>query len=248
MCVLIVSSSSCNISPRDWQSMVNTAGETAGVAWQEKNRVRFYRGLTPKQAYTLHCALADERRLHLVHLRLTTSGASGAPMSQPFPLSGETLFAPKGYASTVLAHNGTVRKAFDWLPDDVQLQAELEEWSDTAALAWLLRNKKTPLNIDCTTGYGNRFVFLKPKKASLVGNWFDYQTRARTEMTIVTKKEPACLISNLDWDWSSMKQWRLPKCLESTPRSKSNQKSTSSRPSLQSVPKPAGESVVNTLT
>jgi Glutamine amidotransferase domain len=139
-----------------------------GVAWREKNRVRFEKGI---DADAIHKIVLRERGPFLIHFRIATVGSKSPELCHPFPVSGNPSTALSGKASAVIAHNGTW---YNWKETVTRaarhMSAKLPdgEMSDSRAMAWLVAQVGERAFNNVT---GRFAYFTAAKGIKLFGNW-----------------------------------------------------------------------------
>lgn len=152
-----------------------------GVAWIEKNRVRFEKGLNAEQ---IHAIIQRENGPFLIHFRIATVGNVKPELCHPFPVGGKASIALSGTAGAVLAHNGTW---YNWKTVITRaaraMSAKLPEGplSDSRAMAWLVAQ----VGERAFNNVAGRFAYFTSKNGiKLFGDW---------------KKLSGFYASNLNW-------------------------------------------------
>lgn len=123
-------------------SMQANNPDGAGVAWVVDGKLRFKRGLTAEQIFSMQ--EGGELTLpYLLHFRWATHGTKIPQLTHPFPIGARAFHGElEGEAESVLIHNGTWPDYKEWL--DVAAKADpeilIDSVSDTCIAAFLMQD------------------------------------------------------------------------------------------------------------
>lgn len=130
-----------------------------GMAWIEKGKVRWQKGLDTITAklFARHLPLP-----YVAHARLATVGSEKFALAHPFPIERGSSTKLKGSARRVLFHNGHVSnwRALVRASDGKQTTSMGDKWSDSRAIAHVIATRGLKILDDL---HGNRFAVLSPK-------------------------------------------------------------------------------------
>ncbi len=135
----------------------------AGVAWREKDGVRWMKGLGLDEVESLVPDLPGEI---VVHFRIASVGEVVPALCHPFPVTHLSTTRLTGRARAVLFHNGTWldwRQSLRWVPVN-QLTGPLSD----SRVAAILAERFGPEVLDRLPG---RYVFFERDFTLLYGEW-----------------------------------------------------------------------------
>jgi hypothetical protein len=120
--------------------MTATNQDGFGMAWIEKGKVRWQKGLDDITAklFARHLPLP-----YVAHARLATVGGNGNGLAHPFPIEKGSSIKLKGSANRVLFHNGHVSdwRAIVHASDGRRGPILGNKWSDSRALAHVVATR-----------------------------------------------------------------------------------------------------------
>lgn len=170
----------------------NSAG--GGVAWFEKNRVRWSKGIRAKAIFEIISSMPPP---FVIHFRLATVGGVKKTLCHPFPISPDSELLLNGTAHGVLFHNG---HCTNWeqlaLAAGVELKGDV---SDTRALAAITARNQNPNWLKTIT---DRFAIMTGGEVHRLGNWTE-EGGIHYSNTF-WRYRPAAVYSGGDWhgsDW-----------------------------------------------
>jgi len=165
MCVIAVCEK--KIPPLDDLLLMEKANpDGGGLAWREKGKVLFEKGLTAQE---IHQKIKRLPLPVVIHFRLGTSGGKCPELCHPFPIQEDVPLILKGEAKAVLFHNGIWR---DWkelcLKTVIYHKKKFPggKMSDTRAMAWFcsVHGESVLTLID------EKVVVFTPSQITLYGN------------------------------------------------------------------------------
>lgn len=117
------------------EAMWDANSDGAGIAWQEKKRVRFKKGLGWEEVRDLALTVPVP---FVVHFRISSVGPVTGALTHPFPINASASLEQNGTAERVLFHNGTWT---DWQKEgrlavfNSGAKLPTGRWSDTRMMA-----------------------------------------------------------------------------------------------------------------
>lgn len=151
------------------QDMENTNTDGAGIAWREKEYVKYKKGLTAEEIYTISQEVSYP---FIIHFRLATHGGKSPLLCHPFPVSPSVPLETEGQAKKVLFHNGIWT---DWKRLCIETvifhrkKFIIGKISDSRALAWFVYHHGEGV----LTLLDEKVVIFSTKKLQLYGNWIE---------------------------------------------------------------------------
>lgn len=139
MCLVIASPSGKGISEEILQDAAQKNGDGAGLAWLDKNKIQFRKGLTVDELRDLLATEAKDK-VWVAHFRIATVGGVTPALTHPFTIDERVSVDPSGEADAVLFQNGTFSTWKDFLLQasaTAKIRLPEPPWSDTRAVAFL---------------------------------------------------------------------------------------------------------------
>lgn len=138
MCVIFVADKETRPTPGMVEAAFETNSAGAGIAWREKNQVRWRKGMDLQQVQDM---VRNVPLPFAVHFRIPTCGGHLKRLNHPFPILDDVpldlVGHTKGY---VLFHNGHWGRWKDQMMEAAQRSNKKipsDKWSDSRAMAWM---------------------------------------------------------------------------------------------------------------
>ncbi len=137
----------------------------AGIAWREKGRIHWRKGLGPCEVHQLASEHSGEV---IIHFRWASVGVISPRLCHPFPVTSAAELAAAGTAAAVLFHNGTWGEWERALPTIGQLEGPV---SDSRAAAALVSHSGSRF----LRRLPGRWAVMRRREVELHGEWLQYQ-------------------------------------------------------------------------
>jgi len=137
MCVISIYQ---EIAPllEELEQMEKTNKDGGGIAWREKEKIKWKKGLNAKEIYTITKKISFP---YIIHFRLATSGGVTKELCHPFPINLQVETNLEGKAEKVIFHNGIWNKWKELCLNAIVSSGKSflkGKISDTRALAWFV--------------------------------------------------------------------------------------------------------------
>ncbi len=139
MCVIIASPNGRKADFEIFEDAARTNSHGIGLAWKDKDKVLFKKGITLDELRKI--MEADVKEEWVAHFRIATVGDKSPELTHPFIVSHDSPLTLEGEAKCLLFQNGTFQR---WEDDLLKACATANiripdgEWSDSRASAVLV--------------------------------------------------------------------------------------------------------------
>jgi hypothetical protein len=137
----------------------------AGIAWRERGRIHYRKGLRYSEVHQLAGEKAGEL---VIHFRWASVGGVDPGLCHPFPITAAAELKPGGTAAAVLFHNGTWHDWPDALPEIGDLAGPLSDTRIAAALSAQIGTRHL-------RRLPGRWAVMKRSEIELHGEWLQYR-------------------------------------------------------------------------
>lgn len=171
MCVIAICPPKLRPAMKTVQACWDANPHGAGIAWRDRDQVRWIKTNDPQEIYERAQKLPGEI---VLHFRIASIGGVCDALRHPFPVSRRAGLADRGSAKAVLFQNGTwsrYREALDFAEDDGYTIPH-GEMSDSRAAAFLVSIYGHEFLKKCTP---SRWVYFSAKQTALYGSWHNYR-------------------------------------------------------------------------
>ena len=143
----------------------------AGVAWVDKKRVHWIKGIQNADALVKMChKLQETVGGYIFHCRIATHGGQMAGLTHPFPVCNDYDAMRKLSGSSekgVLFHNGI----FNWAKQKPEISDTMQFVKDYVHGCWTMWTSKSKITELVGSNCGSRVVILTPKDLLNYGDW-----------------------------------------------------------------------------